>query len=40
MEDPAKEISNVVVRVTEAGNPEIQKAAVLRYVRWHNYLDA
>ncbi|KAJ8497053.1 hypothetical protein ONZ51_g767 [Trametes cubensis] len=31
MEDPAKEISNVVVLVTDAVNPEIQKAAVLRY---------
>ena len=40
MEDPAKEISNVVVLVTDAVNPEIQKAAVLRYVRWHRYLDA
>ena len=32
MEDPAKEIANVAVLVTAAVNPEIQKAAVLKYV--------
>ncbi|KAH9895885.1 hypothetical protein C8Q73DRAFT_745088 [Cubamyces lactineus] len=31
MEDPAKEIANVAVLVTAAVNPEIQKAAVLKY---------
>ena len=33
MENPEKEITDVVNLVTAAVNPEIQKIAVLKYVR-------